>query len=397
MKESSACLEVFWAFLRLGLTSFGGPVAHLSYFRARIRRAPPMARRSGLCRSRRAVPVPARSREQPGRLRARPDTRRAVGALAAWIGFTLPSAIALVRSPTAPIALQARSAHGLAAWSEVVAVAVVAQAVWGMARTCVPTAQRASLAVVAAALVLALPHRRRPDRRDRRSAASPACSVLGGADRPHSAVTIGAPSRHALAIGARLSSSCCSACRSCAAAYRISRASRCSTPSIAPARWCSAAAMSCCRCCSRRSCRRAGSATTPFSPAMARRRRFRARCSPSPPISARMVRARRTASPAPRSASSRSFCRAFLLVIGVLPFWGLARPAPGRKACSGRQRRRGRPAAGRALPPGLDRRRSSGADFALAVAAFLLLTVWKTPPWAVVVFGAMAASLIAAV
>src|SRR6185437_13618547 len=141
--------EVLAAFLRLGLTCFGGPVAHIGYFRAEFvqRRAwlpeSVFADLFALCQF---MPGPASSQlgMALGLLRAGP-----LGMLAAWVGFTLPSAVAM-----------AAFAYGIgavgdvshAAWLKglkLVAVAVVAQAVWGMARSLAPDKQRATLAVAA--------------------------------------------------------------------------------------------------------------------------------------------------------------------------------------------------------------------------------------------------------
>jgi chromate transporter len=149
--------EVFCVFLRLGLTSFGGPVAHLGYFRTEfVERRRWLDERSyadlvALCQF---LPGPASSQVgiALGLLRA-----RWAGSLAAWAGFTLPSAAALIALAlglaAAPAALDAGWLQGL----KVAAVAVVAQAVWGMARTLCPDRQRAALAVGAALLTLGLP------------------------------------------------------------------------------------------------------------------------------------------------------------------------------------------------------------------------------------------------
>lgn len=148
--------EVFAVALRLGLTSFGGPIAHLGYFeQAYVRRlrwlsADDYAGLVALCQM---LPGPASS--QVGFL---VGLRRAGwrGGIAAWAGFTLPSALALfafalvapaLTGPTAQAAL-----HGL----KLVAVAVVAQAVLGMARSLAPDARRAALALIAAGLALAV-------------------------------------------------------------------------------------------------------------------------------------------------------------------------------------------------------------------------------------------------
>ena len=148
---------VFLVFLRLGLTSFGGPVAHLGYFRTEfVERRRWLSERAyadlvALCQF---LPGPASSQVGMalGLLRAGYP-----GALAAWAGFTLPSAIALVLFALgvaqAGDALPADALHGL----KVVAVAVVVQAVWGMARTLCPDTARRGFLLLAAALALLLP------------------------------------------------------------------------------------------------------------------------------------------------------------------------------------------------------------------------------------------------
>ncbi|MBV6489032.1 MAG: putative chromate transport protein [Pseudorhodoplanes sp.] len=147
-------LEVLTVFLRLGLTSFGGPVAHLGYFREEfvVRRRwlddETYADLVALCQF---LPGPASS--QVG-IAIGLSRAGYAGALAAWAGFTLPSAIVLVLF-----------AYGLSAFGDalggfwlhglkVAAVAVVALAVLGMLRTLAPDRTRATLAVAAAAIVL---------------------------------------------------------------------------------------------------------------------------------------------------------------------------------------------------------------------------------------------------
>jgi chromate transporter len=150
-------LEVLLAFLRLGVTSFGGPIAHLGYFRAEL-----VERRKWLDEGSYAdivalcqfLPGPASSQVGMilGMVRA-----GLPGALAAWLGFTLPSALAMILFAYGVGRLGDLShvawLHGL----EIVAVAVVAQAVWGMAGTLCPDRERATLAVGAALLTLAVP------------------------------------------------------------------------------------------------------------------------------------------------------------------------------------------------------------------------------------------------
>jgi chromate transporter len=155
--EGAKWLDVLSASLHLGLTSFGGPIAHLGYFRDEyvVRRKwldeKTYADLVALCQF---LPGPASSQVgiAIGQLRA-----GYAGALAAWAGFTLPSAVALVLFAYGVDALGGTLGSGWLHGLKVVAVAVVAQAVLGMMRSLAPDRERATLAVVAAAIVLALP------------------------------------------------------------------------------------------------------------------------------------------------------------------------------------------------------------------------------------------------
>ncbi len=148
---------IFRIFLRLGLTSFGGPIAHLGYFRDEfVTRRQWLSERSyadlvALCQF---LPGPASS--QVG-IAIGLSRGGYAGALAAWAGFTLPSAVALVLFALGIAhggdAVPPGALHGL----KVVAVAVVAQAVWGMARTLCPDAPRLTLMAAAACAVLLVP------------------------------------------------------------------------------------------------------------------------------------------------------------------------------------------------------------------------------------------------
>jgi chromate transporter len=150
-------LEVLAVALRLGVTSFGGPIAHLGYFRDEyvIRRKwldeKSYADLVALCQF---LPGPASSQVGMAIGIARAGLP---GALAAWLGFTLPSALALVLFAFGVSAvggaLDAGWLHGL----KVVAVAVVAQAVWGMAKSLCPDRPRSTLAIVAAIVTLGWP------------------------------------------------------------------------------------------------------------------------------------------------------------------------------------------------------------------------------------------------
>jgi chromate transporter len=149
--------EVLVAFLRLGMTSFGGPVAHLGYFREEfVTRRGWLDDRSyadlvALCQF---LPGPASSQVgiAVGLLRAGYG-----GALAAWTGFTLPSALAMVLFAYGAGFLGAAAGSGWLHGLKVAAVAVVAQAVLGMARALAPDRSRATLAVAATIVALAVP------------------------------------------------------------------------------------------------------------------------------------------------------------------------------------------------------------------------------------------------
>ena len=155
--ESKSAWAVFLIFLRLGLTSFGGPVAHLGYFRDEF-----VIRRKWLTENSYAdlialcqfLPGPASSQVgiAIGLYRA-----GYAGALAAWTGFTLPSAIVLMLfaigissyGDIIPLGVM----HGL----KIAAVAVVAQAVWGMGKNLCTDVVRVSIMALAACFVLLVP------------------------------------------------------------------------------------------------------------------------------------------------------------------------------------------------------------------------------------------------
>lgn len=150
-------MTVFLIFLRLGLTSFGGPIAHLGYFREEfVTRRRWLSERSyadlvALCQF---LPGPASSQVGMALGLSRAGYG---GLLAAWAGFTLPSAIALILFALGLArygdAIPAGLLHGL----KVVAVAVVVQAVWGMARTLCTDVPRVTIMAIAACFVLLVP------------------------------------------------------------------------------------------------------------------------------------------------------------------------------------------------------------------------------------------------
>lgn len=144
----------FWAFLRLGLTSFGGPVAHLGFFREEF-----VVKRQWLSEKAYAdlvalcqfLPGPASSQVgfALGYQRA-----GLAGAFASWLAFTLPSALVMIACAYGVAFVDAD-----AAWLQgikIAAVAVVAHAVWGMAHKLCPDWARATVAILASGVVLAV-------------------------------------------------------------------------------------------------------------------------------------------------------------------------------------------------------------------------------------------------
>jgi len=153
-RNPSTALEVLLAFGKLGVTCFGGPIAHIGYFRDEfvVRRRwldeHAYADLVALCQF---LPGPASSQVgfSIGLMRG-----GYLGGIAAWTGFTLPSAILLVLFAYGATALQGPIGIGLLHGLKLVAVAIVAQAVWGMARALAPDRERASIAVIAALIIL---------------------------------------------------------------------------------------------------------------------------------------------------------------------------------------------------------------------------------------------------
>jgi chromate transporter len=155
-REAGRPGEVFRAFLWLGLTAFGGPIAHLGYFRQAF-----VVRRRWLSESDYAdlvalcqfLPGPASSQVgfALGLLRAGP-----AGAALAWVAFTLPSALLLVAFALGASLFEGGAGSGLVHGLKVAAVAIVAQAVWGMAANLCPDRRRAAIALASLVLVLAV-------------------------------------------------------------------------------------------------------------------------------------------------------------------------------------------------------------------------------------------------
>jgi chromate transporter len=380
--------EVLAVFLRLGLTSFGGPIAHLGYFHDEI-----VVRRKWLD-EKTYVDLVALSQFLPGPASSKVGIAIGLsragyaGALAAWSGFTLPSAIALVLFGygigSLGDALGSGWLHGL----KVAAVAVVANAVLTMMRTLAPDRERATLAVAAAVLVTALPT----------SFGQIGAIVLGGviglvlfrgapaadhADLPHPvsrtagiaalilffAILIGLPfvvaavPSHALQLFD--------------AFYRagslVFGGGHVVLPllqaSLVPPGWVTNDAFL------------AGYGATQAVPG---------------PLFTFSAYLGTVMSPPPNGWAGAILCLvamflpAFLLIIGPLPFWNDLRRRPWAQAAL-----RGVNAAvvGLLLAALYNPVWTSGianaADFALGAAAFLLLFMWQTPPWLVVVFCAL--------
>jgi chromate transporter len=147
--------EVFAAFLKLGLTSFGGPIAHLGYFhnefveRRKWLDETSYADLVALCQF---LPGPASS--QVGFTLGIQRGNGLLGGLAAWFAFTTPSALILFAFAMGVAAFTGPVAEGFLHGLKLVAVAVVAQAIWGMSRTLTPDRTRAGIALAAIAIVV---------------------------------------------------------------------------------------------------------------------------------------------------------------------------------------------------------------------------------------------------
>ncbi len=155
--DQAAAWPVFLIFLRLGLTSFGGPIAHLGYFHEEfVTRRRWLSERSyadlvALCQF---LPGPASSQVGIALGLSRAGYR---GAVAAWAGFTLPSAIVLILFALGISSYADVVSVGILQGLKVAAVAVVAQAVWGMARALCTDTMRVTMMTIAAIAALLAP------------------------------------------------------------------------------------------------------------------------------------------------------------------------------------------------------------------------------------------------
>jgi chromate transporter len=393
----SSAWAVFAVFLKLGLTSFGGPVAHLGYFREEFvvrRRWLDDRSYADLVALAQFLPGPACSQVgiAVGLIRAGYP-----GSLAAWAGFTLPSAIAMVLFAYGVTHLGGALGYGWLHGLKIAAVAVVANAVFGMIRSLAPDRERATLAVAAAALVVAVP-----------GAWGQVGAILagaliglalfraGGAAEPPA--NLAAPvSRRAAILALAIFFTLLVALPVAATAfpaqglqyfdafYRagalVFGGGHVILPllqaEVVPPGWVSNDAFL------------AGYGAAQAIPG---------------PLFTFAAYLGAMMGPAPNGIAGAALCLvaafvpSFLLIIGALPFWDDFRGRPGAQAAL-----KGVNAAVVGLllaalyDPVWTAGILDGADFALAAAAFLLLFMWKTPPWLVVVLCALGGAAIAAV
>ena len=385
--------EVLGAFLRLGLTSFGGPVAHLGYFREEfVHRRRWLDDRSyadlvALCQF---LPGPASSQVgiAVGLLRA-----GYAGAFAAWTGFTLPSAMAMVLFAYGATALGNAAGSGWLHGLKVAAVAVVAQAVLGMARTLAPDRARATLAVVAAIIALGAPSSWGQIGAIALGGIVGAVLLRGGEEIAPAALPLHVSRAlgalllavfFALLIGLPLLAAAIpsQALKEFDAFYRagslVFGGGHVVLPllqaSVVPPGWVDNDAFL------------AGYGAAQAVPG---------------PLFTFAAYLGTVMGPPPNGWIGASICLiaiflpSFLLVIGALPFWDQLRRRPVAQASL-----RGVNAAVVGLllaalyQPVWTVGITDAADFALAVAAFLLLFMWQTPPWLVVILSAAAGALI---
>ena len=387
--------EVFVVFLRLGLTSFGGPIAHLGYFhddlvvRRKWLEEKMYADLVALCQF---LPGPASSKIgiAVGLSRAGYS-----GALAAWTGFTLPSAIALVLFAYGVAALGNALGSGWLHGLKVAAVAVVAQAVLSMMRSLAPDRERATLAVVAAAMVLAMP-----------SAWGQIGAILLGGIAGVTVLRTHAPTDHvamphaisrtaaivaivlffAILLGLPLILTLypSHSIRLFEAFYRagslVFGGGHVVLPllqaAVVPPGWVSNDAFL------------AGYGAAQAVPG---------------PLFTFSAYLGAVMGPEPNGWLGAAFCLvamflpSFLLVIGPLPFWDdLRRQDWARSALRGVNAAVVGLLLAALYNPVWTAGITSAADFALAIAAFLLLFMWQTPPWLVVLLCALGGGLVAA-
>jgi chromate transporter len=387
--------EVLLVFLRLGLTSFGGPIAHLGYFhdefvvRRRWLEEKTYADLVALCQF---LPGPASS--QVG-IAIGLSRAGYLGSLAAWVGFTLPSAIALVLFAYGVEAFGGARGGGWLHGLKVVAVAVVVQAVLSMMRSLAPDRERATLAVIAAALVLAIPSAWGQIGAIVLGAVAGLVLFRGGAPVDHVALphpvsraagVVALALFFALLLGLPLlaASVASQGLTLFEAFYRsgslVFGGGHVVLPllqaSVVPPGWVTNDAFL------------AGYGAAQAVPG---------------PLFTFAAYLGAVMGPQPNGWTGAALCLvavflpSFLLVIGALPFWDeLRRRRWAQSALTGVNAAVVGLLLAALYHPVWTAAITSAADFALASAAFLLLFMWKTPPWLVVVLCALGGAAIAA-
>jgi chromate transporter len=387
--------EVFRVFLKLGLTSFGGPVAHLGYFRDEFvvrRRWLGEAGYADLVALCQFLPGPASS--QVG-IAIGLSRAGYVGALAAWTGFTLPSAIALVIFAYGIDALGGAGGTGWLHGLKVAAVAVVAQAVLGMMRSLTPDRERATIAVLATALVLALPSAWVQVGVIALGGLVGAVLLRGHPPADHSSLPLTVSRRtgavllavfFALLVGLPLLASVNSAqgIKLIDAFYRagslVFGGGHVVLPllqeAVVPTGWVTNDAFL------------AGYGAAQAVPG---------------PLFTFAAYLGAVMKPEPHGLAGAALCLAaiflpsFLLVVGTLPFWeGIRRRSAAQAALRGVNAAVVGLLLAALYNPVWTSGVTNAGDFALAAGAFLLLFLWKTPPWLVVILCAVGGAVIAA-
>jgi chromate transporter len=387
VSHPSSWPEVLKVFLRLGLTSFGGPVAHLGYFHDEF------VIRRGWLDERSYADIVALCQFLPGPASSQVGIAIGLsragyaGALAAWTGFTLPSAIALVLFAYGVEALGSASGSGWLHGLKVAAVAVVAQAVLGMMRSLAPDRERATLAVAATIITLAISPVWGQIGAILLGGAVGLILFQGAASTEHVSLPLRVGRRTAIAalivfFGLLIGLPILSASTPSQSVHLLNAFYRAGSlvfggghvvlpllqAQVVPPGWVTNDAFL------------AGYGAAQAVPG---------------PLFTFSAYLGAVMDPRPNGWAGAALCLvamflpSFLLVIGALPFWEALRNKPAAQAAL-----RGVNAAVVGLllaalfHPVWTAGITSGADFALAAADFLLLFMWRTPPWLVVLLSA---------
>ncbi|MEE2952155.1 MAG: chromate efflux transporter [Pseudomonadota bacterium] len=381
--------EVFAAFLKLGFTAFGGPVAHLGYFRDEF-----VQRRRwfsdgaygelvALCQF---LPGPASSQVgfAIGLSRA-----GFLGALAAWTAFTLPSAIALVLFAFGVAGFTEGIGAEIVAGLKIAAVAVVAQALVGMARSLAPDAERAAIAAAAIAILAVLPG----------SLGQIAAILAGGLTGLALLKPSAAPSETGLrfSIGRITSITCLAAFAALLVLLPLLASGERSVLEFLDGVYRSGALVF-----------GGGHVVLPLlqaetvSPGYMSETAFlagygAAQAVPGPLFTfAAYLGAVAGGLPLALGALVAVFLPGMLLLVGVLPFWAkLSRLPRLRSGLAGTNAAVVGVLAAAFYEPVFVSGIADLGDFALAAAAFVALVVWKAPPWAVVLLSGLGGLLVA--